>query len=116
MSDLHGKGAPGFGIPPSPVSNSTDSSRRDSLRAYPAEKDSEPPTPNSQSPPFRLPRKRAASIDTDGANQPHKGDLSFHEASTAGLQIRDPAREQVCLCQPDPKIPRPRNGLCSGFL
>ncbi|RDW82297.1 hypothetical protein BP6252_03409 [Coleophoma cylindrospora] len=111
MSDLHRRGAPSFEIPRSPVSNSTDSSRRDSLRAFQAEKGSEPPTPNSQSPPFRLTRKRAASIDTDGANQPRIGDLALNTASSAGPPVCDSAREQVCLCQPDPKIPRPRNAF-----
>jgi hypothetical protein len=89
----------------SPVSLSIDSSRRDSLRPVAPEKNLELPAPTS--PRTRLTRKRAASLDLDGAIHPRIGDLALNSASTP---IADPTREQVCLCQPDPKIPRPRNG------
>lgn len=104
--------------PRSPVSISTDSSRRNSLRPILSEKHSEPPTPVSPPPFDRLSRKRAASLDTESASasQPRIGDLALNSASTSNSiggpsPISDtPVTEQVCLCQPDPKIPRPRNG------
>lgn len=92
--------------PHSPASISPISSRRDSLRQH-SDKSSDPPTPNS--PPMRLTRKRAASLNTDAANVPPIEDLGLDSARLGGPQSA--AREQVCLCQPDPKIPRPRNGM-----
>ncbi|KAK6599604.1 HMG box protein [Botrytis cinerea] len=105
--------------PRSPVSISTDSSRRNSLRPILSEKHSEPPTPVSPPPFDRLSRKRAASLDTESASasQPRIGDLALNSASTSNSiggpsPISDtPVTEQVCLCQPDPKIPRPRNAF-----
>jgi hypothetical protein len=94
--------------PRSPVSISTDSSRRGSLKQIFPENHTEQQTPIS--PRTRLARKRAASLNTDTANDPRIGDLALNSASTNGLPTSDRIREQVCLCQPDPKIPRPRNG------
>jgi HMG box factor len=94
--------------PRSLVSISTDSSRRGSLRQALPEKHVEQQVPIS--PRTRLTRKRAASLNTDNANDPRIGDLALNSASTNGPPTSDPTREQVCLCQPDPKIPRPRNG------
>lgn len=65
--------------------------------------------PVTEPPPLRLTRKRAASLNTEAANQ-RFGQLGL---SSATYPNQPPtAREQVCLCQPDPKIPRPRNGAC----
>ncbi|PMD45379.1 hypothetical protein L207DRAFT_404298, partial [Hyaloscypha variabilis F] len=63
------------------------------------------------SPRIRLTQKRAASLNTDAANDPRIGDLALNSASTNGPPTSDLTREQVCLCQPDPKIPRPRNAF-----
>jgi len=112
MPDSAEVGSPKLDTPRSPVSISTDSSRRASFRPPThIEKGFEPPTPVS--PQGRLTRKRAASLNTEaGTNIPPKiGDLALNSASSSGLPS-DLTREQVCLCQPDPKIPRPRNGLC----
>lgn len=89
-------------FPRSPASISPISSRRDSLRL--SDRNSDPPTPNS--PPMRMTRKRAASLNTDAANRIEE--LALGSSRLEGPQT---AREQVCLCQPDPKIPRPRNGM-----
>ncbi|KAI9640070.1 slightly ste11-like protein [Ciborinia camelliae] len=110
-------GTVGREVPRSPVSISTDSSRRNSLRPILPDKHSEPPTPVSPPTFDRLSRKRAASLDTESANQPRIGDLALNSASTSNSTggpspISDTAvTEQVCLCQPDPKIPRPRNAF-----
>jgi hypothetical protein len=97
--------------PQSPVSISTDSSQRSSSKQACQEKGSEPPTPTSNSSVIRLARKRAASLNTESANHPRIGDLALSSASSSGPLTSDPTIEQVCLCQPDPKIPRPRNGV-----
>lgn len=56
-------------------------------------------------PPERLTRKRAASVDTEIANHRIQ-DLAINSSPQSGT-----VRERVCLCQRDPKIPRPRNGI-----
>jgi HMG box factor len=95
--------------PQSPVSVSTESGRRESLRAVHPEKDLELPTPIS--PQGRSIRKRAATLITDASSHRSSiGDLSLNSASSSSPPTSDLAREQVCLCQRDPKIPRPRNG------
>src|ERR1700722_1177600 len=91
----------------SPSSKSPVSSRRDSLRAAHPGSGSEPSTPTS--PPSRLTRKRAASLSIDAANEPRLEDLAL---ASAGNLSTVSVGEKVCLCQPDPKIPRPRNGVC----
>ncbi|KAE9375751.1 hypothetical protein N431DRAFT_556121 [Stipitochalara longipes BDJ] len=91
--------------PRSPLSISTDSSRRGSL------KQALPEQQAPISPQARLTRKRAASLNTDAANDPRIGDLALNSTSTNGPPTSVLTREQVCLCQPDPKIPRPRNAF-----
>lgn len=63
-------------------------------------------------------RKRAAGVlDVgDDVEDGNRGGLKeTRNGSIDGPGIRDFGignyREQVCLCQPDPKIPRPRNGM-----
>jgi hypothetical protein len=66
-----------------------------------------PLTPE-ESPPFRSTRKRSAGV----VEQEEKA-IASAEASPAHTRSNsgDPA-PHICLCQPDPKIPRPRNGRC----
>lgn len=95
-------------LPRSPTSLSSNSSRRVSLRSsVQSEKQHSPP-----SPPARLNRKRAASLDIIEGNSPAISELSISSPKS------DPANSasHVCLCQPDPKIPRPRNGTCQTFV
>ncbi|KFY14752.1 hypothetical protein V492_02435, partial [Pseudogymnoascus sp. VKM F-4246] len=97
-------------LPRSPTTISPSSSRKDSLRSSNnTEKDSAPSPPLT-----RLMKKRAASLDTDAANNPSIANLSLHSASLESP--RTDSNNQVCLCQPDPKIPRPRNVLAVAFV
>jgi hypothetical protein len=96
--------------PRSPVSISTESGRLGSSKPVHPEKGAEPPTPSSNSPVTRLTRKRAASLNSESASHLRIEDLALTNANSSGPPILDPTREHVCLCQPDPKIPRPRNG------
>jgi hypothetical protein len=100
--------------PRSPVSGSTGSSHRVSLQQALPEKHIEQQT--SISPRTHLRRKRAASLNTGSSNDPRIGDLALNSATINGPPTSDLTREQVCLCQPDPKIPRPRNGKLSSAL
>ncbi|PBP22005.1 AAA family ATPase Pontin, partial [Diplocarpon rosae] len=113
--------------PRSPVSISADSSRWGSLKRQvfaERERQPEPASPTPISPPARLTRKRAASLYIDDAHEQESkmgGDLALDSGSSsasASATTNGPlsasthlAREQVCLCQPDPKIPRPRNAF-----
>ena len=96
-------------LPRSPTSLSSNSSRRVSLRSsVQSEKQHSP-----LSPPARLNRKRAASLAIiEGSHSPAISELSISSPKS------DPANSvsHVCLCQPDPKIPRPRNGTCQTFV
>ncbi|KAL5345872.1 slightly ste11-like protein [Pseudogymnoascus australis] len=92
-------------LPRSPTIISPSSSRKGSLRSSNnTEKESAPSPPLT-----RLMKKRAASLDTDAANNPSIANLSLHSASFESP--RTDSNNQVCLCQPDPKIPRPRNAF-----
>lgn len=94
--------------PRSLASNSIDLSRRGSLMHVLLVKNVEPPNPIAQITNFT--RKRAASLNVDRANDdPRLEDLALK--SSNGSPTSDSTEVQVCLCQPDPKIPRPRNGV-----
>lgn len=95
-------------LPRSPTSLSSSSSRRVSLRSsVQSEKLHSPP-----SPPARLNQKRAASLEIIEGNPSAISELSISSPKS------DPANSasHVCLCQPDLKIPRPRNGMCQTFV
>ncbi len=58
--------------------------------------------------PVRLTRKRAASLMARGETR-HPEPLSL---TSSPIQLRKAdSASQVCLCQPEPKVRRPRNGL-----
>ena len=103
-------------IPTSQVSrnNARDTSRRTSstvsLRSHnrspsPSRGSKTPLTPE-ESPPFRTTRKRSAGVvELD--------DKPLHGSETTPAHTRANSGDHtvhVCICQPDPKIPRPRNG------
>ncbi|KAG9233921.1 hypothetical protein BJ875DRAFT_441815 [Amylocarpus encephaloides] len=89
--------------------NPTDSIRRASLRAPLSGRSVE--SARSSSPRTRLSRKRAASLDLEATIQPRIEDLALDSVGTSTPLTSDSPREQLCLCQPDPKIPRPRNAF-----
>lgn len=105
-----------LGAPRSPASISMEPSGRGFFKpAQSIGRVSEPP--RTISPPVRLTRKRAATLNTESASPPPRiGDLALSSARTADPPASDLTREQVCLCQPDPKIPRPRNGALRDHL
>ncbi|KAM3075248.1 slightly ste11-like protein [Clarireedia jacksonii] len=94
------------------ASISTESSLRNSLRPVLPEQKLDTQASVSPRHSTRLSKKRAESIDAQSANQAQLRDLSLNTATTTGPSpTSDASREQVCLCQPDPKIPRPRNAF-----
>lgn len=69
--------------------------------------DSKTPLTPEESPPFQNTRKRSA-----GAAEAQDRLLNSTTTSPAHTRANsDEAAVQVCICQPDPKIPRPRNGM-----
>jgi HMG box factor len=95
--------------------NSTASSRRTSSSISLRSRD-RPPSPSrasktpltpEESPPFQNTRKRSA-----GAVQQEDGSLSSSNTTPAHTRANSgESAAHVCICQPDPKIPRPRNGM-----
>jgi len=76
-----------------------------SLRSAPSPTGSSrtPLTPE-ESPPSRPTRKRGADIVEEEDKE-----IDIHEAAHTRASSGD-STAHVCICQPDPKIPRPRNG------
>ncbi|KJX94883.1 hypothetical protein TI39_contig4153g00002 [Zymoseptoria brevis] len=64
-----------------------------------------PLTPE-ESPPFRTTRKR-----TTGIVEQEDKDLDSNEGTPAHSRANSGDSIHVCICQPDPKIPRPRNAF-----
>lgn len=61
------------------------------------------------------PPKRARSSSPTLISREHSQMPSDSKESPASLQGESPTSE-VCLCQPDPKVPRPRNGMLSSNI
>lgn len=64
---------------------------------------SETPLTPEESPPFRSSTKRNAEV------------LGEDELNSSPSHSREPSGDSAinfCLCQPEPKVPRPRNGKC----
>lgn len=78
-----------------------------SLRHSPTtSQSSKTPLTPEESPPFRTTRKRNTGIV-------EQEDLNLERAEAGSTHSRTNSDEivHVCICQPDPKIPRPRNGM-----
>ncbi len=81
------------------------STHRHSTSPHPPALDNNGPlTP--ESPPLRMLRKRLGSLTSREEKESELGDKSPRNIDDS---LADSAAH-VCLCQPDPKIPRPRNG------
>ena len=71
--------------------------------------DSRPPLTPEESPPVKSTRKRSAGIVQQEDKATTSAEVSpAHSRASSGEQP-----VHVCICQPDPKIPRPRNGKSS---
>lgn len=82
-----------------------------SLRSAPSpSENSKAPLTPEESPPSRPTRKRSANVveEEDKAIESHETSPVHTRASSGD------STAHVCICQPDPKIPRPRNGNCIG--
>jgi len=64
-------------------------------------------SPTGEALPVCLGQKRTASLIATGDHRFR--DLPSLSTASPGIRSADSA-SQVCLCQPDPKVPRPRNG------
>ncbi|KAK4548050.1 hypothetical protein LTR36_010770 [Oleoguttula mirabilis] len=91
---------------PSRRTSSTVSTRSQRRSPSPSRGSKTPLTPE-ESPPFRTTRKRNAGAVEDE-------DKELDSASTTPAHTRASSGDStahVCICQPDPKIPRPRNAF-----
>ena len=79
-----------------------------SIHRPPTSPESQTPLTPEESPPYRSTRKRTAStVEEEDVRSYGSAELSpSHGRASSG----DSSAVQVCICQPDPKIPRPRNG------
>ena len=90
---------------PSRRASSTNSSRSQP-RSPGLSRGSKTPLTPEESPPFRTTRKRSAGIvDQEDKAIDHSDISPAHTRNSSG-----DSTAHVCICQPDPKIPRPRNG------
>lgn len=69
-----------------------------------------------QSIPARMTRKRTANTAyvVEEEEQPHKSEVASKPEDNPQPSIE--TIEKICLCQPDPRIPRPRNGMFQCLL
>lgn len=79
------------------------SQRSASLQSLPDYEES----PTAETPPIRVGQKQTASLIT--TNDQRFRDLPALSTANTVTPSVDSA-SHVCLCQPDPKVPRPRNG------
>jgi HMG box factor len=85
---------------------SSASSRSQRLSPNPSHGSSKTPLTPEESPPFRTTRKR-----TTGIVEQEDKDLDSIASTPAHSRDNSSDSIHVCICQPDPKIPRPRNGM-----
>ncbi|KAK5120262.1 hypothetical protein LTR85_006468 [Meristemomyces frigidus] len=104
IQDSHGSHNSAAG--PSRRTSSTVSTRSQRRSPSPSRGSKTPLTPE-ESPPFRTTRKRnAGAVEEE--------DKELDSASTTPAHTRASSGDStahVCICQPDPKIPRPRNAF-----
>lgn len=73
---------------------------------------SKTPLTPEESPPFQNTRKRSAGgVEQEGSVLQSSTTSPAHTRASSGESAA-----HVCICQPDPKIPRPRNGEYPKFL
>lgn len=82
-------------------------STRSRRRSLSLSRSSRTPLTPEESPPFRSTRKRTA-----GTTEEEDKELDISVTTPAHTRTSSgEATVHVCICQPDPKIPRPRNGM-----
>jgi len=92
---------------PSRRTSSTVSTRSQQRRSPSPSHSSKTPLTPEESPPFRTTRKRnTCTLEDEDKELDSAGTTSAHTRASSGDSI-----VHVCICQPDPKIPRPRNGM-----
>jgi hypothetical protein len=97
-----------------PSRNLRNSSRINEGRSAPTIQKEEPPSPAVASP--RTTRKRLSSL-VEVAEPEESGSPVEERPLPSATSAGSPDFSgHVCLCQPEPKIPRPRNGESDGSL
>lgn len=94
------------------ASSSRRTSSASSRRRSPSPLRAKTPLTPEESPPCRTTRKRTAGIVEE---EDKDADL-IEPTSAHTRQSSGDSAAHVCICQPDPKIPRPRNGTFSSTI
>jgi len=91
---------------------SSNTSTRSQRRSSSPSRGSKTPLTPEESPPFKSTRKRTAGIvEIEDKELDSFTTTPAHSRGSSG-----DSTAHVCICQPDPKIPRPRNGKSSCLL
>ena len=109
MPDETTKAAASENKSPTPASKSFSSPPEEGVQRSPDEESLED---------YESPKHRAHSLSQAArtGNRSSRADQSSLPRKSVVEKWQDDSPSSICLCQPDPKIPRPRNGTCTIFL
>ena len=67
---------------------------------------------------YESPKLRTHSLSQAArtSNRSSRADQSSLPRKSVVEKWQEDSPSSICLCQPDPKVPRPRNGTCTTFL
>ena len=93
---------------PTPAPRSSSSPPEDAVQRSPGEESLED---------YESPKLRTHSLSQAGGtgNRSSRADQSSLPRKSVVEKWQDDSPSSICLCQPDPKVPRPRNGICTIF-
>lgn len=94
---------------PTPAPRSSSSPPEDAVQRSPGEESLED---------YESPKLRTQSLSQAArtSNRSSTVDQSSLPRKSVVEKWQDDSPSSICLCQPDPKVPRPRNGTCTTFL
>ena len=109
MPDETPKAAASENKSPTPAPRSFSSPPEEAVRKSPGEESLED---------YESPKHRTHSLSQAAriGNRPSRADQSSVPRKSVVEKWQEDSPSSICLCQPDPKVPRPRNGTCIIFL
>ena len=109
MPDETPKAAASENKSPTPATRSFSSPPEEAVQKSPGEESLED---------YESPKHRTHSLSQAArfGNRPSRADQSSIPRKSVVEKWQEDSPSSICLCQPDPKVPRPRNGTCIIFL